>query len=117
MLEQVLLNLTRNAFEAMEHTLPGEKVVEIETRQSPHTGVVSIEICDRGRGVSPDIAAQLFQPFVTDKADGLGIGLSLCRSVIEAHGGSLRHFPRPGGGAIFRVELPVFDAAPPLPAA
>lgn len=115
MLEQVLLNLTRNAFDAMENASPRERIVELDATLTGPPPVVRIEICDRGPGVAPEIAAQLFQPFVTDKADGLGIGLSLCRSVIEAHGGSLRYLPRPGGGSIFRIELPGVpsDRSPP----
>ena len=114
MLEQVLLNLTRNAFDAMENASPGERVAELDAERTGQPPVVRIEVRDRGQGVSPEIASQLFQPFVSDKVDGLGIGLSLCRSVIEAHGGSLRHLPRPGGGSIFRIELPCASTDRPI---
>ncbi|MFA7666902.1 MAG: ATP-binding protein [Burkholderiaceae bacterium] len=119
MLEQVLLNLTRNAFEAMEQVPMTVRLAEIEVSlgtpsddhpggdaPAPAAGTVRIEVRDRGSGIAAEIVPQLFQAFVTSKPDGLGIGLSLCRSVAEAHGGNLRHQPRPGGGSIFVLELP-----------
>lgn len=111
MLEQVMLNLTRNAIEAMEQSAADRRVLEVEARREPPGGgAVAVEVRDRGAGVAPEVEPQLFNAFVTTKPEGLGIGLSLCRSVIEAHGGRLRYLPREGGGAVFRFVLPAAEA-------
>lgn len=68
---------------------------------------VLVTVADTGSGISEEIAAQLFQPFVTTKPDGMGIGLSVCRTIIEAHGGRLWMEPNPSGGSIFRFTLPM----------
>lgn len=113
MLEQALLNLTRNAAEAMEGTPGTSRIVEVAARRSREDGRewLRIDVCDRGRGVERRLHPQLFTAFFTTKPDGLGMGLSLCRSVAEAHGGQLRHACRPGGGSVFTMLLP-----PDLPA-
>jgi signal transduction histidine kinase len=67
---------------------------------------VEIAIADSGPGVPKEISDNLFQAFVSTKHDGMGLGLSICRSIVEAHGGLLRHDPNPGGGTIFRFTLP-----------
>jgi len=66
-----------------------------------------IHIADSGSGISADVAEQLFEPFFTTKKEGLGVGLNICRSVIEAHKGRLWHTPNPGGGCIFHIALPL----------
>jgi two-component system sensor histidine kinase DctS len=108
MLEQVLLNLTRNGFEAMSETPPSERVLELRARPL-HTDErgdrVEISIADRGRGVCADALPQLFTAFFTTKTEGMGLGLSLCRSVIEQHGGSLQYRARAGGGSVFAFDL------------
>ncbi len=107
MVEQVLLNLTRNGIQAMEqHTPLAQRVL--------HLGVddrdprwVRFSVTDAGPGVAPDVAAKLFTPFFTTRAEGMGLGLSLCRTVIEQHGGTLDFGPGPGGvGSEFRFTLP-----------
>jgi two-component system sensor histidine kinase DctS len=114
MLEQVLLNLTRNGIQAMETTTPlPKRELLIRVRQS-HERWVSFSVIDRGRGVPPDVAQRLFTPFFTTRAEGMGLGLSLCRTVIEQHGGVLdfQNLPPPEGGlhdtggAEFRFTLP-----------
>ena len=67
---------------------------------------VEVEVTDRGRGVPPDVVPQLFTAFFTTKSEGMGLGLSLCRSVIEQHGGYLLYRPRAGGGSTFAFDLP-----------
>jgi signal transduction histidine kinase len=71
-------------------------------------GAVRAEIEDTGHGIPPDSLNQLFQSFFTTKRDGMGIGLAVCRSIIEAHGGSIEATNRAGGGARFRFTLPIF---------
>lgn len=100
--QQVILNLIRNAIEAMQETTRRE--LTISTTEQPD-GMVEICIADTGPGIAPEIAAQLFQPFVTTKPQGMGVGLSISRTIVEAHGGRLRVEPNPGGGTIFRLTL------------
>ena len=101
--QQVLLNLIRNAIEAME----GSKQRELYVQSAPFAdGMVVIDVADTGPGVSEEIASQLFQPFVTTKQHGMGVGLSISRTIVEAHGGLIWVEPNPGGGTIFRLTLP-----------
>jgi len=102
-IQQVLLNLMRNAIEAMEDTDNRELVVS--TAQAPEN-LVAISVADTGAGISPEISAQLFQPFITTKRQGMGVGLSISRTIIEAHGGSIAPRPNPGGGTVFCFTLP-----------
>jgi two-component system, LuxR family, sensor histidine kinase DctS len=103
LLEQVLLNLAMNGLQAMQHTPVGQRVLEIETA-AVDSGV-RVRVADRGPGVGPEIATQLFEPFFTTKADGLGLGLNICRTIVESHGGRLSFDNRADGGAIFTVTL------------
>jgi two-component system sensor kinase FixL len=100
-IQQVLLNLMRNAIEAMEDSATRAMVVRAER----HNGGVLISVSDTGTGITPDVAAKLFQPFVTTKAEGMGIGLSTCRAIAEAHGGRIWWEPNPGGGTVFHLAL------------
>lgn len=89
MVEQVLLNLTRNGIQAMEaHTPASARELVIRVRQH-HARWVTFSVLDRGPGVPPEVAQQLFTPFFTTRSEGMGLGLSLCRTVIEQHGGAL----------------------------
>ena len=103
-IQQVLLNLMRNAIEAMEVTERRELTIASEMEEDAR---VWISIVDTGPGIAPEIADRLFQPFVTTKAHGMGVGLSICRSIIEEHGGKLAVEPNPTGGTTFRFSLPV----------
>jgi two-component system, LuxR family, sensor kinase FixL len=104
--QQVLLNLIRNAIDAME-TAPTRELV-VATSPAPDN-MVEISVADTGAGISPEIADQLFQPFVTTKSHGMGVGLSISRTIIESHGGSIAPRPNPGGGTIFTFTLPVVN--------
>jgi two-component system sensor kinase FixL len=102
-IQQVLINLIRNAIDAM--TDSSARSLTIRTESGP-ADFVTISIEDTGTGVGEAIADQLFQPFVSSKQAGMGIGLSICRTIIEAHGGRIWFDPRPGGGTIFRFTVP-----------
>lgn len=100
--QQVVLNLMRNAIEAMA----GSPTRELAVAVLPvGNGRVQIDVSDTGTGISPEIAAQLFQPFVTSKPNGMGVGLSISRTIVEAHGGRLWADERPGGGTVFHMTL------------
>ena len=104
--QQVLLNLIRNAIDAMENVPTRELVVA--TSAAPNN-MVEISVADTGSGIAPEIADQLFQPFVTTKSHGMGVGLSISRTIIESHGGSITHRPKPAGGTIFTFTLPAVN--------
>jgi two-component system, LuxR family, sensor histidine kinase DctS len=107
MLEQVLLNLTRNGFEAMHDVPPDQRLLELNAAAADERGErVIVSVLDRGRGVPPEAVPQLFTAFFTTKREGMGLGLSLCRSVIEQHGGQLHYRPRDEGGSVFAFDLP-----------
>ena len=101
-IQQVLLNLIRNAVEAMQDVERRE--LTLSTRLVD-PGIVEIVVADTGPGLAPEIAAKLFQPFVTTKQHGMGVGLSISRTIIESHGGRLSAEPNPEGGTIFRLPL------------
>jgi|SRR5579871_4670826 len=103
-IQQVLINLLRNATEAMQNAPRRE--LSVSTAQESDQFVV-VSVADTGSGLAKDVSARLFEPFVTTKAAGLGIGLSICRTIIEAHGGRLWTEPNAGGGTVFRFRLPV----------
>jgi two-component system sensor kinase FixL len=101
-IQQVILNLIRNAIEAMDGSHRRELVIATE---SVDDDMVAINVADTGAGIAPEMAAQLFQPFVTTKRHGMGVGLSISRTIIEAHGGQIGAEPNPAGGTIFRFTL------------
>jgi two-component system sensor kinase FixL len=101
-IQQVVLNLVRNAIEAMAASPVRELVVSAAPVEDD---MIEVSVVDTGPGIDPEIAAQLFQPFVTTKPTGMGVGLSICRTIIEAHGGRIWVEPAPGGGAAFHFTL------------
>jgi two-component system, LuxR family, sensor kinase FixL len=101
-IQQVLLNLLRNAIEAMQTSERRELNVSTNPAENE---MVAVKVADTGSGISPDIAAQLFKPFVTTKRQGMGVGLSISRTIIESHGGQITVTPNPGGGTIFCFTL------------
>lgn len=102
-LQQVMVNLIRNAHEAMSQSEWRE--LNVATARLDD-GSIEIAVADRGSGLPDEIAEHLFEPFHTTKRTGMGLGLSICRSIVESHGGKLQYQPNSGGGAIFRVTLP-----------
>jgi two-component system sensor kinase FixL len=105
-IQQVVLNLVRNAVEAMEECDRRELLIATHTLSE----MVEVTVEDTGPGIAPELAERLFQPFVTTKRTGMGLGLSICREIVEAHHGRLASAPRPGGGTLFRVTLPTIRA-------
>jgi len=98
---QVLLNLIRNAAQAMQDC--PRRVLSITSRGAGE--IVKISVADTGKGLPASIRDRLFEPFVTTRRDGTGLGLVICRAIIEAHGGTLSAEPAPGGGSIFHFGL------------
>jgi signal transduction histidine kinase len=107
-IQQVLLNLTRNAMEAMQTSMRRDLVIRT-TRSAD--GMVEVSVADSGPGLAPAIREKLFQPFMTTKSAGMGVGLSICRTIVEAHGGRIWVADRAGGGTEFHFTLPVAGAA------
>ncbi len=110
MVEQVLLNLARNGMQAMDQPNCHQRLLVLQVRRAAsnaHQGWVEFGVADQGSGIDATVAEQLFTPFFTTKAEGIGLGLSLCRTVVEQHGGHMDHFPNPAGGTVFRFTLPV----------
>jgi two-component system sensor kinase FixL len=102
-IQQVLVNLMRNAVEAMEDSETRDLVVSTAPVAD---NMIEIGVADTGAGIAPEIGGQLFQPFITTKRQGMGVGLSISRSIVEAHGGSIAPRANPGGGTVFVFTLP-----------
>jgi two-component system sensor kinase FixL len=103
-IEQVILNLMRNAFDAMDGGGGADKTLSIRTTV-PNDKCVDVAVCDTGPGLASDLVDRVFDPFFSTKRAGLGLGLSISRSIVEAHGGRLWVEPNPTGGSMFRFSL------------
>jgi two-component system sensor kinase FixL len=101
-IQQVILNLMRNAIDAMEQSARRELVLSIVPTGS---GMVEVSVADTGSGIAEDIMPHLFQPFITSKRHGMGVGLSISRTIIEGHGGRIWADPNPGSGTVFHFTL------------
>lgn len=119
MLEQVLLNLTRNAIESMHSVQPARRILRVHAAldRDAATPTIAISVIDQGHGIPDEVAERLFSPFFSTKSEGMGMGLNICRTVVEFHGGTLTHSHNPQGGTVFRFTLPAMTrAADPAPA-
>ncbi len=102
-IQQVVINLVRNAMEAqsgLDHAR-----IEVRATVSGEAGFVQIDVCDNGPGLSADLKDAIFKPFATSKAQGMGLGLSICQTIVEAHGGTICAIVPPEGGTCFRFTL------------
>ena len=104
MIEQVLLNLIRNSMDAMAQTPAPQRLLTITTAHDDRG--VRVSVADRGPGIPPEVAAQLYEPFFSTKQEGMGMGLNICRSIVELHHGRLWFDHRDGGGTVFQLWLP-----------
>jgi two-component system, LuxR family, sensor kinase FixL len=102
-IQQVVINLIRNAMDAMA-SCPDARI-ELSMQDAAEPGFLAVEVCDNGPGLPAEIRETLFKPFATTKAHGMGLGLSICQTIVEAHGGAIRAFDQPPQGACFRFTL------------
>ncbi len=114
MVEQVLLNLARNAMQAMDEARPARPSLTVQARRLPVAegagpGWMEFSVADVGSGIPSEVQDRLFTPFFTTKREGMGLGLSLCRTVVEQHGGELSFEPHLPQGTIFRFTLPLAE--------
>jgi C4-dicarboxylate-specific signal transduction histidine kinase len=105
-LQQVLLNLVNNAMDAMNQIPSERRILTLKTALQIPSGSGLLVVEDRGPGVPDELKAKLFQPFLTTKGDGLGMGLAICRTILQTLGGSIELRDQPGEGATFEVVLP-----------
>jgi C4-dicarboxylate-specific signal transduction histidine kinase len=106
-LQQVVLNLMTNAADAMAQVAPGHRRLTVRSRRIG--GRARVSVCDTGTGIDPDRVTKLFEPFFSTKEHGMGLGLSICRSIIEAHGGQIRARTIPESGAAVSFWVPVVE--------
>ncbi|HZL87382.1 MAG TPA: PAS domain S-box protein [Pirellulaceae bacterium] len=110
--QQVMVNLLTNACDAMLSVEPAAKILSIRCRAEP--GCAVVEVQDQGIGLSETVMQHLYQPFFSTKPDGMGLGLSICQSILEGHGGTIEAMNSEPGGAIFRLRLPLNGASGPV---
>lgn len=103
-IQQVILNLVRNAVDALAETPGDGRALQVSVLPAPDH-MAQVIVLDSGTGIDPEVADRLFQPFITTKRDGMGVGLSISRTIIEAHGGRIWARPRPEGGAEFGFTI------------
>ena len=106
-IQQVVINLLRNAIDAMRDLKKAELRVRVAATDD---GFTLVSVSDTGSGLSDEVRARLFEPFMTTKKEGMGVGLSICRTIVEAHGGSIWAENNDAGGATFSFTLPLAEA-------
>jgi signal transduction histidine kinase len=106
-LQQVILNLVMNAVEAMSHSGHEMRVLRLRTEVDDSAGTASVRVVDTGPPVDPELVKKMFQPFFTTKSSGMGMGLSICKTIVEAHGGRLTAAPNNRHGMEFQIILPL----------
>jgi C4-dicarboxylate-specific signal transduction histidine kinase len=109
-IQQVVLNLANNAVEAIEEAGIPDGVVKVQVVATSEGGI-AVSVADNGPGIAPCDAERVFDPFFSSKNEGLGVGLSICRSIVEAHGGQLWLSPNQGGGSVFAFTLPAGEGS------
>ena len=102
-IQQVAINLIRNAMDALANTANARVTVRVHAANEP--GFVAVEVCDNGPGLTQELRENIFKPFATTKSHGMGLGLSICQTIVEAHGGTIRAITPPEGGTCFRFTL------------
>lgn len=112
LIEQVLVNLVRNGIDAMREMPKEGRRLTVQAHWPAEDGRIALEVRDHGRGVEPEMVDKLFAPFVSTKPSGMGMGLTICRSILELHGGRIAYAPAEGGGSIFRFALPIAESGP-----
>ena len=103
--QQVFLNLVMNAFDAMSGTSPGSRLLSIRI-EPLEAGGARVSVSDTGSGIAAGLEDRIFEPFVTTRRTGMGMGLAICRTIVRAHGGTLEAANNEGGGATFSFTLP-----------
>jgi signal transduction histidine kinase len=106
-LEQVILNLVANAIDVLDETHRDNRRIIVQTHLLDDNTAAELSVSDTGPGIQPDLLTQIFEPFFTTKDAGMGMGLAIARTIVEAHGGRLSAENQAGGGAIFRLTVPV----------
>ncbi len=103
--QQVIVNLMLNARDAIDEAKPPARAIDVATAFDPQTGKARVIVADSGPGIGPESLADIFQPFFTTKVKGLGMGLAICKTIVESLGGAISAASPPGGGARFTIEL------------
>lgn len=102
-IQQVIINLLRNAIDALSGTPDARIMIRVSMADEP--GFVAVRVCDNGPGLTPELRDNIFKPFATTKSQGMGLGLSICQTIVEAHGGAICAISPPEGGACFQFTL------------
>jgi C4-dicarboxylate-specific signal transduction histidine kinase len=110
-IQQIIVNLVTNAIEALQDQPVTNRLIGIRTRRDPPDHVL-IEVTDNGPGIPPELLPKIFVPFTTTKSEGMGLGLSIVRSIVESHGGSIAALPRQPRGMNFQIRLPLVAPVP-----